>query len=472
MKLTNYRKNGEKFQNLLSMKPIFDADGIYRYVIGVQFEIIEDENLKQRLIQLDKLLRLLPSKLPGLRSKAKARAKGNLAARVDGKANELILKKDQVMGFEKQYVQAETISNPNGPTLIEADEEESESTVPTDFTQTVYHFTRIMWMHEPLESLRGIFGDQFGAECIIQFISCASTELVKHHALFCIDAIFISKAETPEERDQLLYKLHRQRNKNHLFYTTTNEIEYGRLPYTDWGAIWDEMEHRLELSLQLLSKQLMPKFMHSKWSVLLVEHLDKKGGSMEDPTTAKVASTGLNHKADSFWMDMFKRVADSVDCGIVIADMTIPGIPLNYVNQGFQNITGYGKEKIGANCRFLQGPETEVYLNDEIVEALRNAEPFCVKLHNYKKNGVKFQNLLCLQPIMGSNDSYKYQVGVNTEMRRGGGATAASELAEMDRFLKYMPYSLTSSDPRDLNRMPVDYTGDETQWLRMPTVDP
>ena len=34
VKLTNYRKNGEIFQNLLSMKPVFDSDGIYRYVIG------------------------------------------------------------------------------------------------------------------------------------------------------------------------------------------------------------------------------------------------------------------------------------------------------------------------------------------------------------------------------------------------------------------------------------------------------
>jgi PAS domain S-box-containing protein len=53
VKLTNYRKNGELFQNLLSMRPVFDADNIYRYVIGVQFEIKEDENLKQRLVQLD-----------------------------------------------------------------------------------------------------------------------------------------------------------------------------------------------------------------------------------------------------------------------------------------------------------------------------------------------------------------------------------------------------------------------------------
>ena len=89
MKLTNYKKSGELFQNLLSMKPVFDADNIYRYVIGVQFEIKDDSNLKQRLVQLDKLLRLLPSKL-ALKSKAATRAKGALAIKVTGEANTMI----------------------------------------------------------------------------------------------------------------------------------------------------------------------------------------------------------------------------------------------------------------------------------------------------------------------------------------------------------------------------------------------
>ena len=44
----------------------------YRYVIGVQFEIVENENLKARLLMLDKLLKLLPRKLP-LRSRKKPR---------------------------------------------------------------------------------------------------------------------------------------------------------------------------------------------------------------------------------------------------------------------------------------------------------------------------------------------------------------------------------------------------------------
>ena len=64
VKITNYRKNGDIFQNALSMRTIFDSANIYRYVIGIQYEVKENENLNQRLIQLDKLLRMIPSHLP------------------------------------------------------------------------------------------------------------------------------------------------------------------------------------------------------------------------------------------------------------------------------------------------------------------------------------------------------------------------------------------------------------------------
>ena len=63
VKITNYRKNGEMFQNLLSMKPARDNTGLFRYCIGVQFEVRLDDDLSDNLMQLDKLLRLLPSVL-------------------------------------------------------------------------------------------------------------------------------------------------------------------------------------------------------------------------------------------------------------------------------------------------------------------------------------------------------------------------------------------------------------------------
>ena len=63
VKITNYRKSGELFENLLTMRPVHDSNGVYRFCIGVQFEVEQGQNLKSRLSKLDKLLKLLPSTL-------------------------------------------------------------------------------------------------------------------------------------------------------------------------------------------------------------------------------------------------------------------------------------------------------------------------------------------------------------------------------------------------------------------------
>ena len=36
VRITNYRKSGETFENLLAMLPIHDTNGVYRFCIGVQ----------------------------------------------------------------------------------------------------------------------------------------------------------------------------------------------------------------------------------------------------------------------------------------------------------------------------------------------------------------------------------------------------------------------------------------------------
>ena len=79
VKITNYRKNGTTFKNLISMRPVYDSDQIYRFVIGIQFEIVDNVELGRRLYQLNKLIHLLPCSLP-LRSKATARTNGTLCS--------------------------------------------------------------------------------------------------------------------------------------------------------------------------------------------------------------------------------------------------------------------------------------------------------------------------------------------------------------------------------------------------------
>eukprot|EP00634_Sargassococcus_sp_CCMP2135_P013627 CAMPEP_0198666086 /NCGR_PEP_ID=MMETSP1467-20131203/63240_1 /TAXON_ID=1462469 /ORGANISM="unid. sp., Strain CCMP2135" /LENGTH=69 /DNA_ID=CAMNT_0044402713 /DNA_START=15 /DNA_END=221 /DNA_ORIENTATION=+ len=50
------------------MRPVFDADAVYRYCIGVQFEVKGDgavaDAFSFELGRLDKLLQLLPSVVP------------------------------------------------------------------------------------------------------------------------------------------------------------------------------------------------------------------------------------------------------------------------------------------------------------------------------------------------------------------------------------------------------------------------
>merc|ERR1711871_1819899 len=73
VRLTNYRKDGTPFQNLLSMRPVHDSNNVYRFCIGVQFEVGGSKSLKQRLKKLDMLLQLLPNRIDVGSAKRKRR---------------------------------------------------------------------------------------------------------------------------------------------------------------------------------------------------------------------------------------------------------------------------------------------------------------------------------------------------------------------------------------------------------------
>jgi len=58
--LTNYRKNGSKFVNMLALKPVFNQAGEYCYVIGVLFDVSKKGASLSELQQVDTILALLP----------------------------------------------------------------------------------------------------------------------------------------------------------------------------------------------------------------------------------------------------------------------------------------------------------------------------------------------------------------------------------------------------------------------------
>jgi PAS domain S-box-containing protein len=54
--LRNYKKNGELFHNHLKITPLFDRKGRVIYYLGVQYDVTYQENAKNEISELTKLL--------------------------------------------------------------------------------------------------------------------------------------------------------------------------------------------------------------------------------------------------------------------------------------------------------------------------------------------------------------------------------------------------------------------------------
>eukprot|EP00595_Chromulina_sp_UTEXLB2642_P002385 CAMPEP_0196767552 /NCGR_PEP_ID=MMETSP1095-20130614/41737_1 /TAXON_ID=96789 ORGANISM="Chromulina nebulosa, Strain UTEXLB2642" /NCGR_SAMPLE_ID=MMETSP1095 /ASSEMBLY_ACC=CAM_ASM_000446 /LENGTH=883 /DNA_ID=CAMNT_0042135995 /DNA_START=41 /DNA_END=2692 /DNA_ORIENTATION=- len=438
VKLTNYRKNGEKFQNLLSMKPVFDADGIYRFVIGVQFEITEDSNLKQRLVQLDKLLRLLPSKL-NLRSKASARAKGAMAVKTSGEANQMIANKEQILQQARQAEIQEMTENQNRPKQLVSASSYDPKTL--NYDRTVSSFTKIMWLQDPMGACRALLMDPLCRDYFLKFAEGNCSILVQTHIQFFGICMDIRTAQGAQQIKKIR-SAHMKRNKNVLFYCATTEIVYGTLNNLNWGPIFENLCLWQEQTAFFLSSEAFNRFLEHPSSIEMISKLRQRELAGEQLPIRTVAA-GVNPQSETFWLELFRNFSETVSIGMVISDMTVPGIPLVYINEGFRGVTGHGKEKIGTNCRFLQGKETENYLNDEIMAALQQSEQLFVKLHNYKANGQKFQCLFALQPVFGPapDTEYKYQIGIQLDFNPAD-PDLNRKINEMARVLRLLPQAV------------------------------
>jgi PAS domain S-box-containing protein len=63
VKITNYRKSGALFENLLTLRPVHDSNGVYRFCIGLQYEVEHGEsthNSRSLLTLLKDVIMLLP----------------------------------------------------------------------------------------------------------------------------------------------------------------------------------------------------------------------------------------------------------------------------------------------------------------------------------------------------------------------------------------------------------------------------
>lgn len=87
--------------------------------------------------------------------------------------------------------------------------------------------------------------------------------------------------------------------------------------------------------------------------------------------------------------------------------------PIVFVNEVFLQLTGYDRgEVLGANCRFLQGTDTNPDTVQSIRDALAQVEPITADILNYRKDGSPFWNRLRIRPVIAGSGTLVNFVGI------------------------------------------------------------
>lgn len=109
---------------------------------------------------------------------------------------------------------------------------------------------------------------------------------------------------------------------------------------------------------------------------------------------------------------LYAAAFDSAPNGIVIADPNQPDTPIVATNAAFTTITGYRREEaIGRNCRFLQGPGTDLTAVSRLAAAIRDGREIRETLLNYRQDGTPFWNEVQIVPSRNPSGVLTHFVG-------------------------------------------------------------
>lgn len=100
-----------------------------------------------------------------------------------------------------------------------------------------------------------------------------------------------------------------------------------------------------------------------------------------------------------------------------ITDPYLPDNPIVFASQGFLDLTKYSIDQVlNRNCRFLQGPLTDLKQVAVLGDGIRKGIDTSVPLLNYKADGTMFWNQVYVAALRDSNNVIVNYVGVQCEV--------------------------------------------------------
>ena len=404
VELTNYRKDGTRFKNLLSLRPVHDSNGRYRYSIGVLADV---ETLNESTIDdLSLLCRVLPRRFE---SSSQPRRWANLADR-----------------RRSLHLEAEALQH--------SPSESATNALRSSYEERTLSLGKLLWLEDMDRSMQALLRHDEGLQAFEEFLESdlddASTQASGPLKLvLAVQEVMMMPADDPSMTVQRI---------NAACEIASEHLDPAEVRAIARASMPDELIKRHNQCLHLLASTCLPAFLRSTLSddvVTRVPLQSERGFA----SSSHLLWDQYRLQPDAMgWLYSIISAVETMPVSVCVSDMRIAGNPLVYVNQAFCKLTGYSKSEVqGRNCRFLQGPETEVASVSATVEALRRGTDCTVRISNYRRSGEMFESLLTMRSVHDSNGVYRFCVGVQGQM-----TTGRAQLELMQSFVELIPTHL------------------------------
>ncbi|MFJ3524311.1 hybrid sensor histidine kinase/response regulator [Pseudomonas sp. NPDC090203] len=165
--------------------------------------------------------------------------------------------------------------------------------------------------------------------------------------------------------------------------------------------------------------------------------------------TARVdnSSTGdISHPGKN----IFFAAVETTRMPMIVTDPNRDDNPIIFANRAFVEMTGYTlAEIVGHNCRFLQGPDTEQSVIDDIRRGIAERTDVSTEILNYRKDGSSFWNALFISPIYNDAGELIYFFASQLDVSRRRDAEEALRQAQKMEALG----QLTGGIAHDFNNL-------------------
>ena len=134
-------------------------------------------------------------------------------------------------------------------------------------------------------------------------------------------------------------------------------------------------------------------------------------------TWIQVVSVSIQRRITGTLAPHLREASEGLAEVFCLTDPSRTDNPIVFASEEFTRTTQYGMGYvIGRNCRFLQGPRTNLNSVRRLAEACQKGKELTEVFVNYRRDGSPFMNLLMIAPLMDSRGNIRYYIGAQVDV--------------------------------------------------------